>query len=142
MTTILPSLQRKMSSSAASAFCSQASLKLATVFSGASNDAPRCPTISTFGGAAAITSGAASVVMTSVSVRVTWNSGLGLGESFVFLSPGRRASPGVWCKIGEVIEELRMSDADLFLDAIFDNPEDDTPRLVYADWLEEHGQAH
>ncbi len=31
-------------------------------------------------------------------------------------------------------------EADAFLDAIFDHPEDDTPRLVYADWLQEHGQ--
>jgi uncharacterized protein (TIGR02996 family) len=31
-------------------------------------------------------------------------------------------------------------EADAFLDAIFDNPDDDTPRLVYADWLQEHGQ--
>jgi uncharacterized protein (TIGR02996 family) len=28
-----------------------------------------------------------------------------------------------------------------FLQAICEAPEDDTPRLVYADWLEEHGQA-
>ena len=34
-----------------------------------------------------------------------------------------------------------MSDADAFLDAIFAQPDDDTPRLVYADWLEEHGHA-
>lgn len=34
-----------------------------------------------------------------------------------------------------------MSDAGAFLDAIFAQPDDDTPRLVYADWLEEHGQA-
>lgn len=33
-----------------------------------------------------------------------------------------------------------MSDADAFLDAIFAAPDDDLPRLVYADWLEEHGQ--
>lgn len=33
-------------------------------------------------------------------------------------------------------------DADAFLDAIFDAPADDTPRLVYADWLAEHGQEH
>ena len=33
-------------------------------------------------------------------------------------------------------------DADAFLDAIFDSPDDDTPRLVYADWLQEHGQEH
>src|SRR5690348_826131 len=26
-----------------------------------------------------------------------------------------------------------------FLDRITSNPEDDTPRLIYADWLEEHG---
>src|SRR5579872_1801348 len=28
-----------------------------------------------------------------------------------------------------------------FLKAICDNPEDDTPRLVYADWLDEHGDT-
>ena len=33
-------------------------------------------------------------------------------------------------------------EADAFLDAIFDHPDDDTHRLVYADWLEEHGQAN
>src|SRR5262249_1360519 len=32
-----------------------------------------------------------------------------------------------------------FSEADAFLDAIFTEPADDTPRLVYADWLEEHG---
>lgn len=31
-------------------------------------------------------------------------------------------------------------EADAFLGAIFDNPDDDTPRLVYADWLQEHDQ--
>ncbi|MBX9583080.1 MAG: TIGR02996 domain-containing protein [Gemmataceae bacterium] len=31
------------------------------------------------------------------------------------------------------------SDADAFLDAIDASPADDLPRLVYADWLEEHG---
>jgi uncharacterized protein (TIGR02996 family) len=31
-------------------------------------------------------------------------------------------------------------EADALLDAIFDNPHDDTPRLVYADWLKEHDQ--
>jgi uncharacterized protein (TIGR02996 family) len=29
-------------------------------------------------------------------------------------------------------------EADALLDAIWDNPDDDTPRLVYADWLQEH----
>jgi uncharacterized protein (TIGR02996 family) len=31
-------------------------------------------------------------------------------------------------------------EADALLDAIFDHPDDDTPRLVYADWLQEYGQ--
>ncbi len=35
-----------------------------------------------------------------------------------------------------------MWEADALLDAIFDNPDDDTPRLVYADWLQEHGQEN
>jgi uncharacterized protein (TIGR02996 family) len=33
-------------------------------------------------------------------------------------------------------------EADALLDAIFAEPDDDTPRLVYADWLEEHDQAN
>jgi uncharacterized protein (TIGR02996 family) len=33
-----------------------------------------------------------------------------------------------------------MSDGDLLLAAIREHPEEDTPRLVYADWLEENGQ--
>ena len=33
-----------------------------------------------------------------------------------------------------------MSDA-AFLDAILAHPDDDGPRLVYADWLDEQGQA-
>jgi uncharacterized protein (TIGR02996 family) len=33
-----------------------------------------------------------------------------------------------------------MDPADGFLDAICADPDDDTPRLVYADWLEEHGE--
>src|SRR5688572_5456689 len=32
-----------------------------------------------------------------------------------------------------------MSDRDALLRAIIDNPADDAPRLVYADWLDEHG---
>lgn len=34
-----------------------------------------------------------------------------------------------------------MSDEDALLAAIDTNPDEDTPRLVYADWLDEHGQA-
>ena len=33
-----------------------------------------------------------------------------------------------------------MTDQPGFLAAILDSPDDDTPRLVYADWLEENGQ--
>ncbi|VTU01329.1 Repeat-companion domain protein OS=Isosphaera pallida (strain ATCC 43644 / DSM 9630 / IS1B) GN=Isop_0391 PE=4 SV=1 [Gemmataceae bacterium] len=33
-----------------------------------------------------------------------------------------------------------MSDGDALLAAIIANPDDDTPRLVYADWLDENGQ--
>jgi uncharacterized protein (TIGR02996 family) len=29
-----------------------------------------------------------------------------------------------------------------FLEAITDAPEDDAPRLVFADWLQEHGDEH
>jgi len=32
-----------------------------------------------------------------------------------------------------------MSDREALLRTIFENPDDDAPRLVYADWLEEHG---
>src|SRR5687767_12762966 len=34
-----------------------------------------------------------------------------------------------------------MNDRVGLVQAISDNPEDDVPRLVYADWLEEHGEA-
>jgi uncharacterized protein (TIGR02996 family) len=34
-----------------------------------------------------------------------------------------------------------MSDADALLRAILDAPEDDAPRLVYADWLDEQGDS-
>jgi uncharacterized protein (TIGR02996 family) len=33
-----------------------------------------------------------------------------------------------------------MSEEEALLQAIHANPDDDTPRLVYADWLDEHGQ--
>src|SRR4051812_49564005 len=35
----------------------------------------------------------------------------------------------------------QMGDDDAFLRAIADAPADDAPRLVYADWLDEHGQS-
>jgi uncharacterized protein (TIGR02996 family) len=34
-----------------------------------------------------------------------------------------------------------MNHDEAFLQAIIDHPDDDAPRLVYADWLEEHGDA-
>src|SRR5262245_21506431 len=33
-----------------------------------------------------------------------------------------------------------MDDSD-FMRSIIESPDDDAPRLVYADWLEEHGQT-
>ncbi len=33
-----------------------------------------------------------------------------------------------------------LDEREAFLRAIFDAPDDDAPRLVYADWLEEHGE--
>jgi uncharacterized protein (TIGR02996 family) len=35
-----------------------------------------------------------------------------------------------------------MTQDEAFLQAIWENPEDDTPRLVYADWLQEKGDPH
>src|SRR5262245_30371450 len=35
---------------------------------------------------------------------------------------------------------LFMTHDDAFLQDITSHPQDDTPRLIYADWLEEHGQ--
>lgn len=39
-----------------------------------------------------------------------------------------------------ITEGLRTDEA-AFLRAICENPEDDLPRLVFADWLEEHGET-
>jgi uncharacterized protein (TIGR02996 family) len=36
---------------------------------------------------------------------------------------------------------MARSHADAFLEAILQDPDDDTPRLVYADWLEEQGDS-
>ena len=33
----------------------------------------------------------------------------------------------------------RFTDEDALLRAVWDAPHDDAPRLVYADWLDEHG---
>jgi uncharacterized protein (TIGR02996 family) len=34
-----------------------------------------------------------------------------------------------------------MTDRDALLHAICENPDDDAPRLIYADWLDEHGDS-
>src|SRR5579872_5879061 len=34
-----------------------------------------------------------------------------------------------------------MSQADAFLDAIRESPDDDAPRLIFADWLDDHGDG-
>jgi len=34
-----------------------------------------------------------------------------------------------------------MTRDDAFLQSIIESPEDDTPRLIYADRLDDHGQA-
>src|SRR5262245_24344910 len=34
-----------------------------------------------------------------------------------------------------------MSQADAFLDAIREAPDDDAPRLIFADWLDDHGES-
>ncbi|HKB37547.1 MAG TPA: TIGR02996 domain-containing protein, partial [Gemmataceae bacterium] len=34
-----------------------------------------------------------------------------------------------------------MTEDAAFLQAILDHPDDDAPRLIYADWLEEHGRG-
>src|SRR5436305_3456852 len=34
-----------------------------------------------------------------------------------------------------------MSQADAFLDAIREAPDDDAPRLIFADWLDDHGDG-
>src|SRR5215471_7840250 len=36
--------------------------------------------------------------------------------------------------------DIAMSDEKALLAAIRDHPDEDTPRLVYADWLQEHDQ--
>src|SRR5262249_28074934 len=47
-------------------------------------------------------------------------------------------SKGGWILVAA--ERRFMSLENLFLADILERPDDDVPRLVYADWLEEHGQ--
>src|SRR5262245_31886156 len=38
-------------------------------------------------------------------------------------------------------EDRPVTSAESLLQAILESPDDDAPRLVYADWLEEHGTS-
>lgn len=40
-----------------------------------------------------------------------------------------------------VKEKLEVTDRESLLRSILESPQDDTPRLIYADWLEENGEA-
>src|SRR5581483_4113131 len=40
-----------------------------------------------------------------------------------------------------ILSDEDMNTHDALLQAIIESPDDDTPRLVYADYLEEHGQT-
>jgi uncharacterized protein (TIGR02996 family) len=39
------------------------------------------------------------------------------------------------------VREIAMSQEEVFLKAIIDAPDDDAPRLIFADWLDEHGDS-
>jgi uncharacterized protein (TIGR02996 family) len=56
-----------------------------------------------------------------------------LGES-----PGCRFW-GIDVAVGSECQEGQMNPEQAFLDAIWESPDDDGPRLIYADWLEEQG---
>ena len=87
MTTTWPSLDRYTSNSAASAFCSQASLMAATVFSGASCEAPRWAMISTRGSAAS--AGSDRVMSTRVAAgAASASSGKGSAGEDTTRRPG------------------------------------------------------
>src|SRR5262249_43368792 len=55
------------------------------------------------------------------------------------LAAGHRA---VWRGRGGIRVMDLLTQHEAFLRAIFDAPEDDTPRLVYADFLEENGEGN
>lgn len=42
---------------------------------------------------------------------------------------------------GEASTEEAMTDRDALLRSILEHPQEDLPRLVYADWLDEAGEA-
>src|SRR5262249_25897060 len=60
-------------------------------------------------------------------------------EPFLLASPGpRQAARGGLPSFGAMLC-LFMNSEQAFRKAILADPDDDMPRLVYADWLEEHG---
>src|SRR3954470_18857584 len=55
-------------------------------------------------------------------------------------SIGARIRAGVSARSMVLVYKGRtMKERELLLKAVCDNPDDDTPRLVFADWLQEHG---
>lgn len=46
-----------------------------------------------------------------------------------------------YCECGRELPESDMTHADAFLQDILAHPDDDAPRLIFADWLEEQGDA-
>src|SRR5205807_1195594 len=52
---------------------------------------------------------------------------------------GARTSPRA--RRSRLREGRPVTQEEVFLQEILANPEDDTPRLVYADWLDDHGEG-
>src|SRR3954447_5606631 len=57
------------------------------------------------------------------------------------LPPERGRYHGSWRPPRRPPDDPPMRDADPFLAAITARPDDDLPRLIFADWLDEHGHA-
>lgn len=67
-------------------------------------------------------------------------------ESGCYLASGPRpqavrAAPAAGPGVVPGVEGQAVSDEDALLRAILDRPDDDLPRLVLADWLDEHGEG-
>jgi len=54
--------------------------------------------------------------------------------------PGQNKSAATHPQAGEKERSTTMTHDEAFLQAIIETPSDDTPRLIYADWLEDHDQ--
>jgi uncharacterized protein (TIGR02996 family) len=55
--------------------------------------------------------------------------------------PGATLSASVEASSADEYSSLMSCESLDLLAAVLDSPSDDAPRLVYADWLDEHGQA-